>query len=71
MRVTDYHSKGKGSPFAGSRVTIRTSAGVVVDVIDVPSWYGRAYLARHTRGELARRFARACSRARELEAQGG
>jgi len=71
MRITDYHSRGQGSPFSGSRVTIRTDSGIVVDVIDVPAWYGLRYLQQHPAGTYGRRFAEACARARELEAQGG
>jgi hypothetical protein len=67
--ICDYHSKGKGSPFTGSRVTIRTNAGAVVDSFHVPSWYGLQYLKRHPGGEYGRRFASALERARELEAQ--
>jgi hypothetical protein len=71
MRVTDYHSKGRGHSFAGSRVTVRAAGGQVVDVICVPSWYGRAYLRAHPGGRYGRQFAEAVARAQELErAQG-
>jgi hypothetical protein len=65
--VCDYHSKGAGSPFTGSRITIRTASGSVVDSFEVPSWYGMRYLQQHPAGTYGRRFAQALERARELE----
>jgi hypothetical protein len=70
MVVCDYHSKGRGSSFSGSRVTIRTDSGLVVDTFDIPSFYGLRYLAQHKAGAYGRRFSAACARARELD-QGG
>jgi hypothetical protein len=70
MRITDYHSKGAGHPFSGSRVTIRVAGGQVVDAFEVPSWYGLQYIKRHPGGKYAARFKEACDRARALEAQG-
>jgi hypothetical protein len=67
MIVCDYHSKGRGASFSGSRVTIRTASGSVVDVIYVPSWYGLRYLRQHPSGTYGRRFSAACARARELD----
>jgi hypothetical protein len=67
MKVTDYHSKGAGCSFSGSRVTVRTDSGEVVDSLHVPSWYGLAYLRAHPAGKIGKRFAEALQKARELE----
>lgn len=61
----------KRNNISGSRITIRTDDGEMVDQFEVPTRWGRKYCEEHPNGQYGQRYQRAIATCRELEGDDG
>ena len=62
MRITETHGNSRNG-IRGSRISVYTKTGELIDRFTVPAWYGLAYCQRHPAGIYGQRLAAAVTAA--------
>jgi len=62
MRITETHGNSRNG-IKGSRLSIYTESGELIDRFTVPAWYGLAYCQKHPTGTYGQRLSAAVTAA--------